>query len=94
MGRYERGIAELREPSPHVRAKLEADLGWTYFRLGRTEESVALLEQATAVLDKLGTARIRGGALDRLAAVLGVLGRPEEGLGAHAARVRRRGPDR
>ena len=77
---YQRGISVLRQPSPDVRARLEADLGWTYFRLGRTSEAVAVLERAAATLDELGDALVRGHALDRLATVLGVVGRAEEGL--------------
>lgn len=77
---YEQGIAALREGSPAARARLEAELGWTYFRLGRTEESVDLLDRATKTLNELGDALTRGHALDRFATVLGVVGRAEEGL--------------
>ncbi len=77
---FEGGIASLCEPSPLVRARLEADLGWTYFRLGRPQDAVTTLERAVAALGDLGDGLTRGHALDRLATVLGVVGRTAEGL--------------
>ena len=77
---YKRGISSLQGPSPLARALLETDLGWTYFRLGRPQDAVVVLERATATLGALGDGLRRGHAFDRLATVLGVVGRPEEGL--------------
>ena len=77
---FERGIAALHPTSLLVRARLEADLGWTYFRLGRAQDAVTTLERAVAALGDLGDGLTRGHALDRLATVLGVVGRAGEGL--------------
>jgi tetratricopeptide (TPR) repeat protein len=77
---YERGIASLVEPSPLVRARMQADLGWIHARQGRAEEAVSILGPATAVLADLGDADTAGHALDQMATALGTAGRAEEGL--------------
>lgn len=77
---YESGLSSLHHPSPAVRAELESDLGWAYFRLGRTGEALAALERAAANLGDLTEPLVRGRMLDRLATVLGATGRAQEGL--------------
>ena len=79
---YEKGVASLLEPSLLVRARLEAEMGWAYSRMGRTDDALALLRPATAVLAQLGDGATAGHALDQLATVLGVAGQAEEGLEA------------
>lgn len=77
---YESGIKALLDPAPVLRARLEADLGWVYSRLGRHDEAIRALEQAAMVLTDCGERLTAGHALDQLATVLGAAGRPEEGL--------------
>ena len=79
---YEKGVASLLEPSPLVRARLEAEMGWAYSRMGRIDDALALLRRATAVLAQFGDASTAGHALDQLATILGVAGEAEEGLEA------------
>ena len=79
---YEQGVASLRGRSPLVRARLEADLGWAYSRMGNTSDALTKLEGAMVVLSERGDGLTAGRALDQLATVLGMAGRPDEGLEA------------
>ena len=82
VGAYEKGVASLLEPSSLVRARLEAEMGWAYSRMGRIDDALALLRPATAVLAQLGDGSTAGHGLDQLATILGVAGQAEEGLDA------------
>ena len=79
---YEQGVEALVEPSPLVRARLEAEMGWAYSRMGRMHDALSLLRPAAAVLADLGDSISAGHVLDQLATILGIVGRPDEGLEA------------